>query len=1054
MAGRTRGYFQKRVRDAADIGCDSRSPDRFLAMGRGSSSPGPPRFRRAPPSPGIRPIRNHRSPSPIPSSSPDPEAMSSSEDGDSSVVAVTSSEAEDNSKLEVGNLDSSPFHLLSSIPKEIDKLEGFSSAVVSGSTTISPAKAVLLCQAAIDGDGHDDGRLVSARCGSVSSIPHLDLGYASSVNGGVNQTLLLSSELVVGEDGEGVGSPLKGAGLEVVDDVLCPEASIGEGLGLATSSVVVETHKAAIIHVDDARPVAETGHVGSARPVAVASKCGPTLPLFCGSVGLGDGGSVSEEVRVASVAREALRSQPTDGLRQPPLSPTVPESGAEGGVGMDGTSGCRSYAHVVQLLGFFDSLSVDQSKSLGFEPVFFLIRMVGRRRDFHQRRVREVGFDSRSPDPHTASLTRGSPSPTDPHYRRPPPSPGLRNRHQRSPSPVLTSSPDLGECSSTEEEGVSPVVALAAPKEDVLSVVAFGSRFSPLLVNSCSSQEVNTLLEGSISEMSSGSSTISPATAVLLCQVPTVADAHLDDRTTLVRSDLGSSISSPALVCASEVSVGEGQVVAVRDGEQGGDESMGDACLPSSTVSLPCSASPECVDHRDSAPLAMGERLTSTVGSDAMTFHRVFPCSSAGISCVHQLPLLNGLGGLVDGGSVSEEVRVTSAAREALGSQPTDGLRQPPSSPAVPVRGAEFGGDIGCDSRSPDRFLAMGRGSPSPGPPRFRRAPPSPGIRPFRHHRSPSPIPSSSPDPEVVSSSEDGDSSGVAVTSSEAEDISDLEVGNLDSSPFYLLSSIPEEIDKLEGSSSAVVSGSSTISPATALLLGHAAIDGDGHDDGRLVSARCGSVSSIPPLDLGYASTMTGGVNQTLLLSSELVVGEDGEGVGSPLKGVGLEVVDDVLCTEASIGEGLGLATSTVVVEIHKVAIFHVDEARPVAKTVHDCDARPVAVVSTCSPTLPLFCGSVGLGDGGSVSEEVRVASVARKALRSQPTDGLRQPPSSPTVPESGDEGGVEMDDTSGCRSYAHVVQVDRREDVVLSYIPPTDGGNTIIMEDSDGDRS
>ncbi|GAB2278814.1 hypothetical protein Dimus_013488, partial [Dionaea muscipula] len=43
--------------------------------------------------------------------------------------------------------------------------------------------------------------------------------------------------------------------------------------------------------------------------------------------------------------------------------------------------------------------------------------------------------------------------------------------------------------------------------------------------------------------------------------------------------------------------------------------------------------------------------------------------------------------------------------------------------------------------------------------------------------------------------------------------------------------------------------------------------------------------------------------------------------------------------------------------------------------------------------------GILGMGDGRLVSEEARASTVATEALRSQPTDGLRQPPSSPMVP-------------------------------------------------------
>ncbi|GAB2270705.1 hypothetical protein Dimus_005576 [Dionaea muscipula] len=68
---------------------------------------------------------------------------------------------------------------------------------------------------------------------------------------------------------------------------------------------------------------------GGTRPVVEGMLCGPNLPLSCGTVGQGDGASVSEEVRGAPVAREALRSQPTDGLRQPLSFPAMPESGVE-----------------------------------------------------------------------------------------------------------------------------------------------------------------------------------------------------------------------------------------------------------------------------------------------------------------------------------------------------------------------------------------------------------------------------------------------------------------------------------------------------------------------------------------------------------------------------------------------------------------------------------------------------------------------------------------------------------------------------------------------------
>ncbi|GAB2302283.1 hypothetical protein Dimus_036298, partial [Dionaea muscipula] len=87
----------------------------------------------------------------------------------------------------------------------------------------------------------------------------------------------------------------------------------------------------------------------------------------------------------------------------------------------------------------------------------------------------------------------------------------------------------------------------------------------------------------------------------------------------------------------------------------------------------------------------------------------------------------------------------------------------------------------------------------------------------------------------------------------------------------------------------------------------------------------------------------------------------------------------------------------------------------------------------------------------GCVREEVRVPQMAGEALRSQPTDGLWQPPPTSVGPVServekekgilGDacdaqegHGGVQS-----CRSYAHVVRAERRADVELSFIPPVD---------------
>ncbi|GAB2302461.1 hypothetical protein Dimus_036471, partial [Dionaea muscipula] len=125
----------------------------------------------------------------------------------------------------------------------------------------------------------------------------------------------------------------------------------------------------------------------------------------------------------------------------------------------------------------------------------------------------------------------------------------------------------------------------------------------------------------------------------------------------------------------------------------------------------------------------------------------------------------------------------------------------------------------------------------------------------------------------------------------------------------------------------------------------------------------------------------------------------------------------------------------------------------------------PTELVGSSLPCLPSFSVSdVATIDDGFVTEEVRVSPTARGALRRQPTDGLWQPPSSSVEPVServekdmGTHGGASVSQQvlggvqASC-SYAHVVHADRRVDVELSIIPPADGGNSITMEESDGD--
>ncbi|GAB2297587.1 hypothetical protein Dimus_031681 [Dionaea muscipula] len=255
-------------------------------------------------------------------------------------------------------------------------------------------------------------------------------------------------------------------------------------------------------------------------------------------------------------------------------------------------------------------------------------------------------------------------------------------------------------------------------------------------------------------------------------------------------------------------------------------------------------------------------------------------------------------------------------------------------------------------------------------------------------------------------------------------------------------------------------SGSSTLSPSTAVVLCQAAIVAGGPPEVSSLHSPC-----LGGEDVGCAAELGDAVNAAIGAVDGFLDG-DGDRGGAALavyRGV-VHFADDggALIVDGSNGDASGAvlvgSRCSTVVELQRAATLHAGDSQPVAVVSScsphlGCDSRPVAGDS--GPVAEsLFCGIKGLGDGGLVSEEVRVTSVTREALRSQPTDGLRQPPSPPAVPVSGVEGGVGMDGTSGCRSYAHVVQVARRADVELSYIPPTDGRNTIIMEESDGDRS
>ncbi|GAB2299761.1 hypothetical protein Dimus_033814, partial [Dionaea muscipula] len=75
----------------------------------------------------------------------------------------------------------------------------------------------------------------------------------------------------------------------------------------------------------------------------------------------------------------------------------------------------------------------------------------------------------------------------------------------------------------------------------------------------------------------------------------------------------------------------------------------------------------------------------------------------------------------------------------------------------------------------------------------------------------------------------------------------------------------------------------------------------------------------------------------------------------------------------------------------------------PLPAVIDEVGQQPIDLVSPLFPTVVAIGGH---GNGGVVREEARAPPVAREALRPQPTDGLRHPPSSPVVPVSGVDGG------------------------------------------------
>ncbi|GAB2278843.1 hypothetical protein Dimus_013517, partial [Dionaea muscipula] len=363
MVGRRRTSFQKRVREVA---CDPSSPDPHCrGLTRGSPSPAEPHFRWGPPSPGLRKHRR-RTPSPLLLSSPDPAEVSSSENGEATVEAVSASEDEDHAGLGGGRMDSALFFKATSFPEESDRSEGSARVASSNSSTISPTTAVLLCQTAIDAGGADVGRLKLARADSVDSVSSPSVGGCPLVSDGARL------EVADGDGGQGCADlVLDSVSLNCISPPaqrapsVCESLMVREGLehtvadcadapsivmagvsltsfrdviaGQGVSCDKVSPSSDCLIYSDTAMAggevimVVQPKTVGSKLLGVAGTVCDSSIPSIGVSTGRVGDGLVSEVGRVSPVAREALRPQPTDGLRQPPSSPVDPVIGTEGG---------------------------------------------------------------------------------------------------------------------------------------------------------------------------------------------------------------------------------------------------------------------------------------------------------------------------------------------------------------------------------------------------------------------------------------------------------------------------------------------------------------------------------------------------------------------------------------------------------------------------------------------------------------------------------------------------------------------------------------------------
>ncbi|GAB2294999.1 hypothetical protein Dimus_029187 [Dionaea muscipula] len=386
--------------------------------------------------------------------------------------------------------------------------------------------------------------------------------------------------------------------------------------------------------------------------------------------------------------------------------------------------------------------------------------------------------------------------------------------------------------------------------------------------------------------------------------------------------------------------------------------------------------------------------------------------------------------------------------------------------------------------------------------PCFRCAPPFPRVARARRQLRQSP----SPDLAVFSSSEEEDLTEATVNSSEEEggqhphsrepDLSPIQEID-DSLAMSLSSPLTGEallwpLTKDAGGSVATLEpiqcpvsvssspdslladefdGSGLGSSSNGMLMAFYGHDGDAKSIPAMAGGAVGSVSLVEnPFCLGDGDdTGAYGVDDSVAMDMNLVSAEVHPQRSTVPEVLSLSMADVQPVQASSVTVDLGKGKMEVggvllmpLADGSRLGMMKVDDSVDLGSAVCGNSQHFSATVCSLSP----FCapdvrqqlcdgcadfGSLeggGHAEGGMVSEEARAPPVVREAMRPQPTDGLRQSPLPPVLPVSGADGGLGK---AVPRSFATIVNPDRRADVELAFDPPLDGGNVVVMEDSDG---